>query len=247
MKVAHRGLKMRASVSLGSFALLVVACGGFRPAALSALGHGHAGNGRILWGSPQAAPRSLSRAVRMVATRPTTARPPEALADTVFNFAFGSNLNAEKRQSRGVNGTGIVSRSVFPAVVKGFRLAFNLPMFPPVEPGMAALAKAREGEDDSCHGLLLELTNAEYQKMWASEGGLAARPPYEETVVEATTYDGRSVMRGDAMYMYMYIHIHTCIHAYIHACIQTYMHAYTYKHVHVCICIIQGFRIIMYV
>jgi len=221
------GLKMRASVSLGSFALLVVACGGFRPAALPALGHGHAGHGRILWGSPQAAPRSLSRAVRMVAARPTTARPPEALADTVFNFAFGSNLNAEKRQSRGVNGTGIVSRNVFPAVVKGFRLAFNLPMFPPVEPGMAALAKAREGEEDSCHGLLLELTNAEYQKMWASEGGLAARPPYEETVVEATTYDGRSVMRGNAVYMYMYIHIHTCIHT----CIHTYMHI----NVHACI------------
>jgi hypothetical protein len=213
------------SLAVGSFALLVVACGGFRPAALRALSHGHAGHARSLWGSPRSLSRS--RAVRMLAARPTTARPaaqgsgaqqrpPEALADTVFNFAFGSNLNAEKRQSRGVNGTGIVSRSVLPAVVKGFRLAFNLPMFPPVEPGMAALAKAREGEDDSCHGLLLELTNAEYQKMWASEGGLAARPPYEETVVEATTYDGRSVMRRDAMYMYMYIQIHTYIHTYMH-------------------------------
>jgi hypothetical protein len=96
----------------------------------------------------------------------------EALAPTVFNFAFGSNLNPEKRSSRGVNGTGIVSRHCYPAVVKGFRLAFNLPMFPPVEPGMAALARAREGEDDSCHGLLLELSNEEYQKLWASEGGM---------------------------------------------------------------------------
>jgi hypothetical protein len=99
-------------------------------------------------------------------------RPTEALAPTVFNFAFGSNLNPEKRSSRGVNGTGIVSRHCYPAVVKGFRLAFNLPMFPPVEPGMAALARAREGEDDSCHGLLLELSNEEYQKLWASEGGM---------------------------------------------------------------------------
>jgi hypothetical protein len=56
---------------------------------------------------------------------------------------------------------------------------------------MAALARARAGEDDSCHGLLLELNNEEYQKMWASEGGMASKPPYEETVVEAETYDGR--------------------------------------------------------
>ena len=60
------------------------------------------------------------------------ARPPEALAETVYNFAFGSNLNPEKRSSRGVNGTGIVTRAAYPAVVHGFRLAFNLPMFPPV-------------------------------------------------------------------------------------------------------------------
>ena len=66
-------------------------------------------------------------------------------------------------------------------------------MFPPIEPGMAALARAREGEHDSCHGLLLELSNAEYQKMWNSEGGSAAKAPYEETVVEAVTYDGRTI------------------------------------------------------
>jgi len=120
-------------------------------------------------------------------------RPPEALEETVWNFAFGSNLDPEKRSSRGVNGTGIISRDNLPAVVPGYRLAFNLPMFPPVEPGMAALARAREGEVDSCHGLLLELTNAEYQKMWQSEGGGAAKPPYEETVVEARTYDGRVI------------------------------------------------------
>lgn len=30
-------------------------------------------------------------------------RPPEALADTVYNFAFGSNLDPEKRSSRGVS------------------------------------------------------------------------------------------------------------------------------------------------
>jgi len=29
-------------------------------------------------------------------------RPPEALEETVWNFAFGSNLNPEKRSSRGV-------------------------------------------------------------------------------------------------------------------------------------------------
>ena len=191
------------------FALLVAVCGGFQPAALRccrpAPGYAHGLSLRRSTASPRAAsPRDARVGTVMVAAQRAPGaergsderqRPPEALADTVYNFAFGSNLNAEKRQSRGVNGTGIVSRSVLPAVVKGFRLAFNLPMFPPVEPGMAALAKAREGEDDSCHGLLLELTNEEYQKMWASEGGLAQRPPYEETVVEATTYDGRYVVR----------------------------------------------------
>ena len=181
-----------------AYAILVSFCAGFQQPYLThhksnALSSMHNGI------SPHPA-RSLQRSLittKMVVSKPNIAessersRPPEALADTVYNFAFGSNLNPEKRSSRGVNGTGIVSRSTFPAVVKGFRLAFNLPMFPPVEPGMAALARAREGEDDSCHGLLLELTNEEYQKMWNSEGGMAAKPPYEETVVEATTYDGR--------------------------------------------------------
>ena len=186
----------------GLFAAAISPATGFRASPGAPLrGRAHAACPPRRDAGRSSAPRAAAAAgLRQLASRMTDAasnsradRPPEALADTVYNFAFGSNLSPEKRSSRGVNGTGIVSRATIPAVVKGFRLAFNLPMFPPIEPGMAALARARDCERDSCHGFLLELTNEEYQKMWASEGGNAAKPPYEETVVEAVTYEGRMI------------------------------------------------------
>jgi len=115
----------------------------------------------------------------------------EVQADVVYNFAFGSNLSPDKRNSRGANGTAITTKSTCPAYVQGFRLAFNMPMFPPLEPGMAALTGATSQE--CCHGLLLELDKQEYERLWLSEGGSAANPPYDETVVVARTYDGREV------------------------------------------------------
>jgi len=118
-------------------------------------------------------------------------RPREVQADVVYNFAFGSNLSPDKRNSRGANGTAITTKSTCPAYVEGFRLAFNMPMFPPLEPGMAALTSATS--DECCHGLLLELGREEYERLWLSEGGSAAKPPYDETVVLAKTYDGREV------------------------------------------------------
>ena len=145
-------------------------------------------------------------------------RPPEALQDVVYNFAFGSNLNPDKRSSRGVNGTGVVAQQCFPAVVKGYRLAFNLPMFPPMEPGMAALAPAREGEADACHGLLLQLSNDEYQKMWASEGGNAARPPYEETVVPAPHTHRLYASLVSLFLSCTHAHAHAHAHAHLHSC-----------------------------
>ena len=58
---------------------------------------------------------------------------------SVRYFAFGSNLGAEKLRNRGANGTEIKWSSRRAAVARGYRLAFNMRMFPPLEPAMASI------------------------------------------------------------------------------------------------------------
>ena len=69
-----------------------------------------------------------------------------------------------------------------PASVSNHRLAFNMRMFPPLEPSMASI-EASPG--DTCEGVLYSLTRAGYEELWKSEGGAMARPGYEEIVVDA--------------------------------------------------------------
>ena len=69
-----------------------------------------------------------------------------------------------------------------PALVRDYRLAFNLRMFPPLEPAMASI-EASAGE--SCEGALYTLTPQGYEELWRSEGGAMDRPGYEELVVTA--------------------------------------------------------------
>ena len=76
--------------------------------------------------------------------------------------------------------TGVLER--VPAVVRDHRLAFNLRMFPPLEPAMASI-EASTG--DCCEGALYTLTSQGYEELWRSEGGAMERPGYEELVVTA--------------------------------------------------------------
>jgi len=93
-------------------------------------------------------------------------------------FAFGSNLLRSKMEGRG--DTEILECS--PAVVADHRLAFNMRMFPPLEPSMASIEPS---SGDVCEGALYTLTRDGYESLWKSEGGMMDRPGYEEIVVRA--------------------------------------------------------------
>ena len=106
------------------------------------------------------------------------ALPPDVCSgNTVKYFAFGSNLLRSKMDGRG--DTQVLD--CVPAVVAGHRLAFNMRMFPPLEPAMASIDPS--DVDDACEGALYTLTRAGYEALWRSEGGSMERPGYEEVVV----------------------------------------------------------------
>jgi len=103
----------------------------------------------------------------------------------IYYFGVGSNVLREKLVNRGLNGTKISFSSFQPGKVKDWRLAFNMRGFLPSEPAMGGIEPCVGSE---CHGALVEMPAAEYQKVWMSEGGGAPRPGYEECVVEAVPY-----------------------------------------------------------
>ena len=104
---------------------------------------------------------------------------------SVRYFAFGSNLLRSKMDTRGE--TEVID--VKAATVPGQRLAFNMRMFPPLEPAMASLEPC---EGDTCEGALYTLTRQGYESLWRSEGGSMERPGYEEVVV--STSDGEQAI-----------------------------------------------------
>ena len=106
-------------------------------------------------------------------------------AGEVRYFAFGSNLLRSKIDGRGR--TEVLD--CVPATAREHRLAFNLRMFPPLEPSMASI-EASPG--DACEGALFTLTRDGYEALWKSEGGTLDRPPYEEVQIPVHV-DGRVV------------------------------------------------------
>jgi len=118
----------------------------------------------------------------------------------VYYFGLGSNMSRKKLENRGLNGTKIEIRSMKPAIVPNYRLAFNLKGFPPIEPGMGSLEPVNSGAEASltyeygeCHGALIKLTPENYEKVMRSEGvGLGRSDQgYDEIIVDAYPY-GRS-------------------------------------------------------
>ena len=126
--------------------------------------------------SPPPAPRTLPASVQ---------------SDNVVRyFAFGSNLDPEKMASRGKNSSAIPYVARWPCVAHGFRLAFNMRGFPPLEPAMASIA---ESDGEACPGCVYEMAGEAYEALWRSEGGAMPRSPYREVVVRVTPRDGPAV------------------------------------------------------
>eukprot|EP00966_Prymnesium_polylepis_P230112 5324538-Prymnesium_polylepis.1 len=116
--------------------------------------------------------------------------------DSVRYFAFGSNLLLSKLENR--SGFSVLER--LPASVADHRLAFNMRMFPPLEPAMASIEPC---VGDVCEGVLYTLTSEAYEELWRSEGGSMARPGYEEVVVtcDASTGPVRAITLRAAPWM----------------------------------------------
>jgi len=134
---------------------------------------------------------TLSTVVSPTVQPPLRPLPPSVQSgDTVRHFAYGSNLLLSKLVNRGANGTTIEVLGREPASVVDHRLAFNLRMFPPLEPAMASIEPCAGA---TCEGALYTLSRAAYEALWRSEGGAMERPGYEEVVVTAVGSDGAPV------------------------------------------------------
>jgi hypothetical protein len=106
-------------------------------------------------------------------------------------------MSRKKIENRGINGTKIEIQTMEAAIVKNYRLAFNMRGFPPIEPGMGSLEPIDSGskavmtyEHQECHGALVKLTPENYEKVMRSEGvGNGQHDQgYEEIVVDAHPY-----------------------------------------------------------
>ena len=103
----------------------------------------------------------------------------------ILYFAYGSNMNksvlSDKRK--------IAIRSILgPAILKNYRLAFNVIGIPLIEPSFASVAKAQGSE---VHGLLVSLDLIEFLKLSYSEGVPVA---YQPIYVQVLRYDSNDLM-----------------------------------------------------
>ena len=100
----------------------------------------------------------------------------------VSYFAFGSNMASSVLEGRrGLRPLAPRQR----ALARGFKLAFTLPGFAPLEPAFASLEEAA-GEE--CHGVLYTLSPLDWLRLCASEGVPFG---YRVVTVQLQLYDGR--------------------------------------------------------
>ena len=103
--------------------------------------------------------------------------------ESVWNFAFGSNLCPEKR----VNRANLRIEEVVPGELQDWRLAFNLRTIPWLEPSMAGIDPA---PGQSMHGVLLRFNTESFKALLQSEGDGHA---YQLEPVTVDAYDGRQI------------------------------------------------------
>jgi hypothetical protein len=101
----------------------------------------------------------------------------------VWYFAYGSNLHPSKRRVR----ANLEPQAFIRALVRDWRLAFDMPGVPPAEPSMANL---RPCAGAVVHGLLIHLSGDDFKALVRSEG---SDHFYGIVELEATTYDDEVV------------------------------------------------------
>jgi hypothetical protein len=104
----------------------------------------------------------------------------------VANFAFGSNLSAEKMLNRGVK-----VESFCRATLPGWVLTFNQCGFPPCEPSFANIERRRDESEGQLpldvHGIVFFIKPENFTTLWNGEG---AGRWYREELVTVTSYEG---------------------------------------------------------
>jgi hypothetical protein len=125
--------------------------------------------------------------------------------EIVYNFAIGSNVNTDRLRSRARwlgQQAGIQYLSAEPAVLRGYRVVFNTPGFPPAEPAFCSVRLCECGAGLRCpsqvHGVLYAFDRASYELLWVTEGGLGGRDTgssYVERLVSVETYKRPGVRR----------------------------------------------------
>ena len=100
---------------------------------------------------------------------------------SVWSFGYGSNMDMDMLE----RSKGIKVLDHTPAVLEGYRLAFNMPGIPLVEPGFAGLEE-EEGED--VHGIAFRL-GGEAADMLDRREGVGFH--YRKSSVNLKAYDGR--------------------------------------------------------
>lgn len=98
-------------------------------------------------------------------------------------FAYGSNLEPEKLRIRA--DLEILEEAC--AFVDGWGLCFDMPGIPPAEPSMANLF---EESGSTVHGVVIKLSDEDFQALARSEGGGRF---YRQLELEVTTYDDRRI------------------------------------------------------
>eukprot|EP00977_Amphora_coffeiformis_P001261 scaffold261_cov170-Amphora_coffeaeformis.AAC.9 len=116
--------------------------------------------------------------------------------ENLHYFGLGSNMLRSTVENRSSNGK-IHVISMEPAIVPNHWLAFNMPGFLPLEPGMGSLEPLGGGKKRSrpllaykkpeCHGARILLDPENYERVMQSEGVShnSTRGGYEEIVVNA--------------------------------------------------------------
>ncbi len=104
-------------------------------------------------------------------------------SDHIWNFAYGSNMHPERRATR----AKLSPFELTPAVLREWRLAFNIPGVPLLEPAMASILPAR---GRTVHGVLLKLSRQDFARLEQSEGGDSF---YKQVTLEVEAYDGRRI------------------------------------------------------
>lgn len=155
---------------------------------------------------------SSSKKVDACPQRPTLVREALENDDDLYYFGLGSNMLRSKLENRSICGSKINLKSMEPAFVENYRLAFNIRGFPPLEPAMGSIEPVGDERDNhskpldayeknQCHGALVRVSASDYEKIMRSEGVGNGRPDqgYEELVVEAMPYQGKQPVKAIAL------------------------------------------------